>query len=169
MAESSFKESTLGLKENTHAFRAPLRRSFLHIQKRRTMASYIKINCSSGASRSAPSNPSAVSKFSERPQLLSATLLSSVNQPFLISAPFPSPPPPSRLLVVRGLWLTPRSAKDVPDPVHPGIPPSPPPPRAMNYGRCMVAPVNFCRRSSCLDITPSMRQKCGGVFGACRD
>ena len=166
MAESSCEESTLGLKENAHAFRAPFRRTFLHRQKRRTMVSYIKSNHSSGASRSVPSDLSAVSTFSERPQLLLATLLSSVNQPSLI--PAPSPPPPSPLLV-RGLWLTPPSAKDVPDPVHPGTPPSPPPPRALNCGRCMVASVNFCRSSSCLDIILSMRRKCGGVSGACRD
>ena len=123
MAESSCKESTLRLKENAHAFRAPFRRStFLHRQKRRTMVSYIKSNRSSGASRSVPSDPSAVSTFSERPQLLPATSLSSVNPPSLI--PAPSPPPPSPLLV-RGLWLAPPSAKDVSDPVHPGIPPSP--------------------------------------------
>ena len=82
--------------------------------------------------------------------------------PSHIPAPSPSPPPPSPLLV-RGLWLTPTSAKDVPDPVQLGIPPSPPPPRAMNCGRCMVASVNFCRSSSCLDIILSIWRKCGGV------
>ena len=167
MAELSCKESTLGLKENAHAFRAPFRRStFLHRQKRRTMVSYIKSNRSFGASRSAPSDPSAVSTFSDRPQLLPGTLLSSDSPPSLI--PAPSPPPPFPLLV-RGLWLTLRSAKDVQDPVHLDIPPSSPPPRALNCGRCMVASVNFCRSSSCLDIILSMRRKCEGVSGACRD
>ena len=63
----------------------------------------------------------------------------------------------------------PPSAKDIPSPVHSGIPPSPPPPRAMNCSRCMAASVNLCRSANCLNNMLSMRRKCGGVSGACHD
>ena len=114
--------------------------SFLfHVVDGDVVAKTFVLKWVSGASRNVPSGLSVSCPQSLRPRVPLALLPSSIVPSPLISAP----PPLSPHLMASPCWPIPPYVKYVPDPAHPTISHSPPTSKAMIWGRCQIASVNF--------------------------